>query len=158
MLRLLLLLLLVAPIAQAQTIPLPHEYSSEESLELFKDCRAAILIEREVRGLGPTALPDGVVDAMQEQMNMIIAEALLSPPLFSKDDAQGRLAFMESWFLTFGQTVRRQMAELQPKEVRRDQLLLCQEMIWHLLSHQIEAMMKARAAGQPLPEPIPSFR
>ncbi|MEM9046229.1 MAG: hypothetical protein AAGC81_16210 [Pseudomonadota bacterium] len=158
MIRLLVLLILAAPAVEAQTIPLPNEYTNPESLELFKDCRAAILIEREVRGFAPTALPDGVIDAMQEQINIIIAEALLAPPLFSKDDAQGRLAFMEAWFLSFGQTVRRQMSDLKPEEVRRNQLLLCQEMIWHLLSHQIEAMMKERAAGQPLPEPIPSFR
>ncbi|MEM8793194.1 MAG: hypothetical protein AAGE80_16355 [Pseudomonadota bacterium] len=138
-------------------MPLPQDYSPEEQREMFRNCRAALLVEQEVRGVTPPALPDKLVDVMQEQVSFIMAESIFNAPLLSLEDGFRRGAFVEGWFLRFGTTVREKLGDIEPAETRRAKLLECQSVIWDIMKVQIDLLLQQRAQAFPPIIPHPGF-
>ncbi|MEM9046230.1 MAG: hypothetical protein AAGC81_16215 [Pseudomonadota bacterium] len=147
-----LLSLLAGPVL-AETMALPDNYAPQERLDAFRECRAAVLVEQEYRGLTPPALSDQTIDVMQEQISFILAESVFNTPLLSIEDGFNRNAYVERWFLEFGISVREKLSEIEPVETRRARLQDCQAVLWTILKVQIDLLLKQRA--QTFPKIIP---
>ncbi|MEM1276135.1 MAG: hypothetical protein AAGH74_06405 [Pseudomonadota bacterium] len=148
-----LVFFLLAGPAIAETMALPKTYAPQERLDAFRECRAAVLVEQEFRGVTPPALPDETVDVMQEQISFILAESVFNTPLLSIEDGFHRNAFVERWFLEFGISVREKLSEIEPLETRRARLLDCQAVFWTIMKVQIDLLLQQRA--QTFPKIIP---
>ena len=153
-----LLPLLFAGQAMAQTMALPDEYAPAAQLDAFRECRAAVLVEQEFRGLTPPALPDHLIDMMQEQVSFILAESMFNTPLLSVEDGFRRNAYVERWFLEFGIAVREKLSDLEPVETRRTRLTTCQSLFWTIMKVQIDLLLQQRAKSFPeiVPHPGPA--
>ena len=119
--------------ALADTVPLPDEYVPEEGRELFRLCRAAILVEIRADESDRTPLPVEAVKAMREQIEFIMVETIFSAPALNLEDGERRLEFTERFILDFGKTVGAERERLENKDERTAILLQCQPLIWMIV-------------------------
>lgn len=147
-----LALLIAAPAAAEQRDP--RDYASPEEVERFRICRAAVYYHLDGPENPESRVPRPVARTMLDQINLIMAEAVLARPVHDVDDGQALIEFTESFFLGFNRTIARERERMLDPAARDAVLLDCIPWIWITARTFIDELMRFRQAVMPGPAPM----
>lgn len=144
---LVLVLLLMAGGAAAQTAPLPTQSAvTEEQREFFRICRAAVFYHLD-EGATVVTVPKAMAETLRRQFSFIMHETLRSAPAANLLEAKESIDFAENFFLSFSMTLREQR-HLQADVAARERVLIdCVPMLWNIAGQHIDRLMALRDAG-----------
>ena len=149
----LLAALLAAPIAAPAEAPAPDAYASPAELERFRVCRAAVYYHLDGDADPASRVPRPVARTMLDQINLVIAEAVLARPVHDVDDGQALIDFTESFFLGFNRTIARERERLTDPATRDAVLLDCIPWVWIIARSFVDELIRFRQAVAPGPPP-----
>lgn len=142
---------------QADTVRLPDDYAQRQGSDLFRLCRAAILIELRADEETRSSIPRNAVEAMREQMDFLMADTIFSAPVLNMEDAQKRLDFTERFILDFGKTVGSESERLKDPEKRAGVLIGCQPLLWSVMKERLEYLLQWRRKAMGLDGDFPAL-
>lgn len=99
-------------------------------------------------------MPRPVARTMLDQINLIMAEAILARPVFDVNDGQALIEFTESFFLGFNRTIARERERMLDPAARDAVLLDCIPWIWITARTFVDELMRFRQAVTPGPAPM----
>jgi hypothetical protein len=146
------LALLVAPAMADERDP--NAYASPEEVERFRICRAAVYYHLDGSEDPESRVPRPVARTMLDQINLIMAEAVLARPVYDVDDGQALIEFTESFFLGFNRTIARERERMLDPAERDAVLLDCIPWIWITARTFVDELMRFRQELTPGPAPM----
>ena len=147
------LLALAAAGASAQDATGPEAYATPEEMERFRLCRAAVFYHLDGEKDPNSLVPRPVARTLLDQINFVMAEAILNRTLREVDDGQRLIEFTESFFIGFNRTIARERARLSDVAARDAVLLDCIPWIWITARGFVDDLIRFRQAMRPGPGP-----
>jgi hypothetical protein len=145
------LALLCAAPALAQTPPLPETFVSQQDLERFRVCRAAVFYHLDGPPDPDSTVPQALARALLGQINFIIAETIFAKPHGPMQEGEALLRFTESWFLGFSRTIAGRREALSDVATRDRVLIECVPLVWSVARFYIDGLAAWRSAADPTP-------
>lgn len=154
MIRFVLAFTLVVTTAAAQQPTLPQDHVSEEGLEQFRICRAAVFHHLDGEPDRESRIPRSVARTLLDQLDFIMAESTAGQPHGTLDENLRAMRFSEQFFLGFNRTLARTNARLSDPAERDRVLIRCIPIVWSVARGHVEDLAAWRRKFDPTPAPL----
>lgn len=132
------------------------DIATPEDRDRFRQCRAALFYHLE-QGAEQKILPRAFAEAMLEQYAFVMYETITAADPQDLDAQRAALAFVESFFLSFGEVLGRDAELLRDVDQRERTLIDCQAFLWPIMKLRIDALMAWRHRAIDAPPLPPAF-